>query len=173
MPNRPREPQCRCPLPTEYRLRHSLWMIPALLGFGALSWVSFVYLAARMRTRGTVAAAVGLVVAGTLGAFYPGSSSTSGGILVFTWAAGIVLAIILNPAYHRHRWIAEGHRCAATGTDSAPGWVDLRAPEGAEPLDGAPRDPREAAGMPLVEDVMRANRLAKEARQRPPERRGR
>lgn len=106
-----------------WKLRHSLWMIPALVGLGVIAWVSFTYIAARARRVGWGALAVLFLVAGAVAAFWPDDpNNTQGGLLVFAWAAGIVAALIVNPSWLRWRW---EHRNAGyptgPGTPSAHG----------------------------------------------------
>lgn len=153
--------RCRCEIPTAFAFRHSLWMTPALLGLGALSWVSFVYLAARMTTPRTVALAAGLTVAGLITGFWPAADiDTRGVLLVFTWAAAVVSAFIVNPAYHRHRWVRDG-RCRC-GSASLQGRGD---PSGVQPATGgaghphAPYAPhaRPQVDMPVIQDVIDRN----------------
>ena len=96
-----------------WRLRHSLWMIPAFFGLGALGWVSFVYVAARTRRRSWIGIAAFFVIAGAIAAFMPETeNNVSGGMLVFVWAAAIVTALLLNPSYHE--WLARRDPSVAT-----------------------------------------------------------
>lgn len=98
-----------------WRFRHSLWMIPAFVGIGALAWVSFVYVAARTRRRSWIGIAVFFVVAGAVAAFMPETeNNVSGGMLVFVWAAAIVTALLLNPSYHE--WLAQRDQSGSTAS---------------------------------------------------------
>lgn len=102
-----------------WRLAHSVWMIPALVGLGALSWVSLVYVAARTRRPAWIALAAALVVGGVVAGFWPeDESNTQGGLLLFVWAAAVVSAFILRPAYLRWRAARD---LPATGHAGEPG----------------------------------------------------
>lgn len=147
--------RCRCEIPTAFAFRHSLWMIPTLLGLGALSWVSFVYLAARMTTPRTVALAAGLTVAGLIAGFWPAADTdTRGVLLVFTWAAAVVSAFIVNPAYYRHRWANTGRcRCGAVSPQGRGDRSDARP---GTSVAGQPRAlrTRPRGDMPVIQDVI-------------------
>ncbi|GAB2935565.1 hypothetical protein GCM10027047_35180 [Rhodococcus aerolatus] len=92
-----------------WRLRHSLWTAPALLGFGLLTWVSFGYAGAVARRRGWLAAGVGyaVVLAVVLVALLTGERTTgqldpAGLGLLALWFVGGVHAVLVN-----RRWLAE------------------------------------------------------------------
>lgn len=117
-----------------WRLRHSLWMLAAFLGIGALSWVSLVYVAARTRRPKWMALAAAFVVAGGIAGFWPDDeSNTAGGLLVFVWAAAIVTAFVLRPGYLRWRASQDlpAPRQAAGATP--PGPQDTVPPDGGRP----------------------------------------
>ncbi|GAB96589.1 hypothetical protein BJY21_002394 [Kineosphaera limosa] len=87
-----------------WRLRHSAWLLPVLLGLGIFAWVGFVYVAARTRRPSFVALAGFFLVAGAVAGFWPNDAdNTGGGVMLFVWAAAIVTALIINPGYLRWR----------------------------------------------------------------------
>lgn len=116
--------RCDCRIPWGWRLRHSLWALAAPLGLGVLSWVSFVYLAARVRRTGLTLVAAVFTVAGLIAGYSsmakPQNEQLSGLLIVFTWAAAIVTAIILNSSYVRWRWRQDGRCRCATVEDGFP-----------------------------------------------------
>lgn len=125
-----------------WRLRHSAWMIPALIGIGVLAWVSFVYVAARTRRPLYVGIAGFFLVAGALGGFWPDdANNTAGGILVFVWAAAIVTALVINPGYLRWR-AARGASDPGvpSGLAGSPGPAGSGAPSASGSAPTAPHD---------------------------------
>ena len=86
-----------------WRLRHSLWMLPAILGFGLFTWISFLYIGVRAKRSGWLAAA-GAYFAGMVAVFVidglggEGSvlNSISGVLMVAMWLGGTVHALVSN-----------------------------------------------------------------------------
>lgn len=108
----------------KWRLRHSLWMVAPVLGFGFLSWVGFLYCAIRMKTaramwiRAAAFAALGVVIVVLMevgntptkaereaGASGDTASSFGAFLMLGTWVLGVVVAVFANREYLR--WHAE------------------------------------------------------------------
>jgi Protein kinase domain len=94
-----------------WKLLHSLWMLPALL-FGAGTWLSFAYIAARHRRPAWLLVAavylVAEVVAFALVGIAPENEDTIGStcgviVLLLGWPAGIIHATWVNPTHLRLR----------------------------------------------------------------------
>lgn len=85
-----------------WRLRHSVWMVPALATIGVFSWVSFGYVAARTRRLSWIAIAAGFFVVTGAMLLLP-AGLDGGGAVVLLWGASILTAFVLNPAYLRWR----------------------------------------------------------------------
>jgi DNA-binding SARP family transcriptional activator len=104
-------PQRRSPLGSRpWRIRHSLWLLPALLGFGFWTWLSFLYIGIRARRRDWVLIAVAYVVLLVVACImidvtHPGWISTVGGCLwlLGIWGGGSVHAVLVNRAWLRWR----------------------------------------------------------------------
>ena len=138
------ENQRRRPTSLGWRFRHSLWMIPAFVGIGALAWVSFVYVAARTRRRSWIGIAAFFVVAGAIAAFMPKTeNNVSGGMLVFVWAAAIVTALLLNPSYHE--WLARREPSGPAASRPAASGPAASGPTAAGPQDARPGAPGSTA----------------------------
>ena len=94
-------------LDREWRLRHSLWMLAPILGCGALSFVGFVYCAARIRTKAWTAVALSSVLLTFLGYILvsvwtdsKGNPSNAATIyLIDLWLGSIVFAVVINKDY--------------------------------------------------------------------------
>lgn len=54
-----------------WKFGHSAWMVPALIGFGIFSWVSFAYVAARTRRQSLIALAIAFFIASAVASFWP------------------------------------------------------------------------------------------------------
>ena len=93
-----------------WRLRHSLWMLPAIVGFGLFTWVSFLYIGVRAKRSGWLAAA-GLYFAGTVAVFVidglAGNASALESVYVVLmlamWIGGTVHAVFSNRNWLRWR----------------------------------------------------------------------
>jgi DNA-binding SARP family transcriptional activator len=103
-------PQRGSPLRSRaWRALHSLWLLPALLGFGFWTWLSFLYIGIRARRRNwlliAVAYAVLLIVACILlDMTHPQWVSTLGGLsLLSLWGGGVVHAVLVNRSWLRWR----------------------------------------------------------------------
>lgn len=104
-----------------WKLGHSAWMVPALIGFGIFSWVSFAYVAARTRRQSLIALAVVFFIASAVASFWPeGLENTQAGLLVFVWAAGVVAAFVVNPSWLRWRWEHRGSYGFSSGPANPP-----------------------------------------------------
>jgi hypothetical protein len=92
-----------------WRVRHSAWMLPVLLGFGFMTWVGFAYIAARARKPIWTAVAVGYLAAAVTSVTVSSmegadSSSVVGGVIgTVTWVVGIVHAFLVRPSWLRWR----------------------------------------------------------------------
>lgn len=167
--------RCDCHIPWGWRVRHSLWTLAAPLGLGALSWVSFVYLAARVRRGGLILIAAAFTLAGLAAGVWttvePEGEQLSGLLLVFTWAAAIVTVIILNSSYARWRWRRD-RRCTCGYDEYEPrhgAWGEQPAYRraSAEPASATPSPARQTgpdAGaqestLPVIQDVVRPSQL--------------
>lgn len=92
-----------------WRLRHSLWTAPALLGLGLLTWASFLWAGVVGRRRGWLGAGVGyavvlaaVLVALLTGERTPGQLDPAGLGLLALWFVGGVHAVLVN-----RRWLPE------------------------------------------------------------------
>jgi hypothetical protein len=100
-------------IPTEnpvgrgWRIRHSLWILAPILGFGFLSFVGFAYCAARVRTRAWTVTAIGTVLLTIIGYILigawtdaTGSPTTAATVyMIDLWLASIAFAFIVNRDY--------------------------------------------------------------------------
>lgn len=96
----------------KWRIRHSAWLLAPILGFGMLSFVGFLYVALRTRTRKFWTACV---IACLASAFVwvgnavwnertsEGHGSWGGGITFAVWVGLIIYGFILNRDYLRWR----------------------------------------------------------------------
>jgi DNA-binding SARP family transcriptional activator len=103
-------PQRPSPLRSRpWRTWHSLWLLPALLGLGFWTWLSFLYIGTRARRRSwlliAVAYAVLLVGACTLAGFDNSHWVTMlvGCWLLALWCGGSVHALLVNRSWLRWR----------------------------------------------------------------------
>jgi len=93
-----------------WRVRHSLWMLPAIVGFGLFTWVSFLYIGLRAKRPGWLAAA-GLYFAGMAVVFALSElvgedsalSSVYAVLMLVMWIGGIVHAGASNRNWLRWR----------------------------------------------------------------------
>ncbi len=151
------ELRCRCRRPVSWNLWHSLWMLPALLGLGMVSWVSFGYIAARARKLSFALLTVVFFVGSVIGFMWnsnqqPGSTA-SGGFLFLLWAAGILAALAVNPTYLRARWFdTDRCRCGAHGAGRAP-FVSHH-PDPSTTARWAPSQAAPPAAMHVLQDIL-------------------
>jgi DNA-binding SARP family transcriptional activator len=103
-------PQRHSPLSSRiWRVRHSLWLLPALLGFGMWTWLSFLYIGMRARSRKwlLIAAAYAalLVGGGTLAEIADSSwaITLAGFWLIALWGGGAIHALYVNRSWLRWR----------------------------------------------------------------------
>lgn len=111
-------PPCRCHQPIGWRIQHSLWMLPAIVGLGMVTWASFGYLAARVRRTSYLLLTLWFFIGAVIGIIWtsiePAGQAVSGGFVFLLWAGGILAAVIVNPTYHRWLW-REGGKCLCDG----------------------------------------------------------
>jgi DNA-binding SARP family transcriptional activator len=90
-----------------WRVWHSLWLLPALLGFGVCTWLSFLYIGVRARHRNWLLLAVAYLSGACILAALPNSPSwvvTLGGFWLLTlWGGGAVHAVLVNRSWLRWR----------------------------------------------------------------------
>ncbi|PYY32775.1 helix-hairpin-helix domain-containing protein [Curtobacterium sp. MCBD17_030] len=100
-----------------WRLRHSLWLLAPILGFGIFSFVGFLYIAIRVRSRkfwivAAAASAGGVLIWVLLGnpdsEKGSGSDNVLGAVLFGVWAASVALGCIINRDYLRWRATSRG-----------------------------------------------------------------
>lgn len=153
-------PRCTCTPSRGWKWRHSLWMIPALFGVCLLSWISFVYLAARVRRWSLIGLALAFIAAAVVAwSLTPpeGSAGDDVGLVVLiAWGAAIAMAFALNPMYLRWHWRHDGKcRC---GADSRREWKPAQAQGAAadshfaDSAHSAPNAPM-SQSMFLIQDV--------------------
>lgn len=90
-----------------WRVRHSLWILAPVLGFGFFSFVGFVYCAARVRTRAWTVTAVATALLTVLGYILMGTWTNRAGdpteaatvYMIDLWLASIVFAFVVNRDY--------------------------------------------------------------------------
>lgn len=90
-----------------WRLRHSLWVLAPILGFGYLSFVGFAYCAARVRTPAWIVAAICSTVLTVVGyilvaVWTDASGAPTTAAIVYNidlWLASIIFAIVVNRDY--------------------------------------------------------------------------
>lgn len=96
-----------------WRMRHSAWLLAVILGVGLLSFVGFVYIALRVRTKKFWIAMVGACAGSALtwivtSATEPSTAESQasgwpGAITIAVWASSIVYGVIINRDYLRWR----------------------------------------------------------------------
>lgn len=103
-------PQPLSPLRSRrWRVWHSLWLLPAFLGFGFWTWLSFLYIGLRARRRNWLLIAVGYAVVLAVGCVlidisHPGWVSNLGGFLALAlWGGGSIHAVLVNRSWLRWR----------------------------------------------------------------------
>ena len=131
-----------------WRMRNSAWMLPVILGCGMATWASFLYIGIKARRRSwqiaagvySVAFVAMMVVSGSAeGDPQHGSTGTAsnlmGGLLVATWAAGIVHAVMVRPQWLRWRadhnqpwWATPTHPAPAPAPQMHPPAASIPAP---------------------------------------------
>jgi hypothetical protein len=106
----PPAPQHRSPLRSRpWRAWHSLWLLPALLGFGFWTWLSFLYIGIRARRKNwlLMAAAYAVLLAAAVSlteVTHPSWVATLGFTWVLAiWGAGSVHAVLENRSWLRWR----------------------------------------------------------------------
>lgn len=132
-----------------WRLRHSLWLLAPILGFGLLSFVGFLYVAIRVRSRKFWLIAAAASAGGVLVWVFSGDPDSSkdaasdnvfGAILFAVWAGSIALGFIINRDYLRWRATSRAWWAQQTPAPTTAG-----APTGAAP---APYAPSTHSGQP-------------------------
>ena len=115
---------------SQWRMRHSAWLLAPILGFGAFGCVGFLYIAFRTGRRklwiiaavysalSVIALTASTIADGKAGPLY----TFAGGLLVALWLGGTIHGLFLNREYLRWRatsrpWYAAG---TATTLPSAP-----------------------------------------------------
>ena len=91
----------------KWRLRHSLWLLAPILGFGYLSFVGFVYCAVRVRERRWTILAVlsvsltviGFVLVATWSDGGNGTSTAAVMYVVDLWIVSVLFALVVNHDY--------------------------------------------------------------------------
>lgn len=127
----------------KWRVRHSAWLLAPLFGLGMFSFVGFVYVALRVRSRRFWVACVVACVGSALVWALP--SDWSGGIILAVWIGLIVYGFVLNRDYLR--WRAGRTRVDAWyNQPSAPSHLDARvaaqpSTEHRVPMQAAPPNP--------------------------------
>lgn len=102
-----------------WRVWHSLWVLPAMLGFGFWTWLSFLYIGVRARRRNwlLIAAAYfailvgGCILAGISNS--PWDTTATGFWFLALWGGGTVHALLVNRSWlrwraHRTPWYRDG-----------------------------------------------------------------
>ena len=106
-------------LDRRWRLRHSLWILPTVLGFALLTWTSFLYVGLVARRRDWLLAAAGYAAAA---AFLLVTGEEDTGLTAFagfaTWGGGAVHALVVNRTWLR--WRAEQPEWYETVGGAAP-----------------------------------------------------
>jgi hypothetical protein len=100
-----------------WAIRHSLWILPALIGIGFFTWMSFLYIGIRAHRRQWIVVGIGYLIGITLASVLigvdpglqdsdPNTSGPAGVIgvlfLLAIWLGGILHALITNPIRLRH-----------------------------------------------------------------------
>ena len=94
-----------------WRLRHSIWLLAPILGFGMLTWAAFLYIGTKAKRWDWLAAGALYAIA-TAFLFYVTDGTEGpqgkpnewlGSALIAVWAAGIVHALLSNKAWLRWR----------------------------------------------------------------------
>ena len=101
-------PQSPSPLDSRlWRVRHSVWLLPTLLGAGVCTWISFLYIGLRARRRSWLLFAVAYLVGAGIVLEIPDSPGwllTLGGFLLMVlWGCGSVHALVVNRSWLRWR----------------------------------------------------------------------
>jgi DNA-binding SARP family transcriptional activator len=101
-------PQRRSPLASRlWRVWHSLWILPALLGLGVCTWISFLYIGMRARNRNWLLLAVAYLASACILLVIPNNPpwlETLGGLwLLALWCGGTVHALFVNRSWLRWR----------------------------------------------------------------------
>lgn len=108
---------------SNWRFRHSAWLLTPILGLGVFGCIGFVYIAARTRSRRlwiiaaaycavSVVLSIGLTVAPSAGAL----NTALGGVVLALWIGGTIHGVILNREYLR--WRASSRPWYASATHS-------------------------------------------------------
>jgi hypothetical protein len=90
-----------------WRVRHSLWILAPVIGFGFFSFLGFAYCAARVRTRAWTVVAVSATLLTVIGYILMATWTDSAGnptnaatvYMIDLWLASIVFAFIVNRDY--------------------------------------------------------------------------
>jgi DNA-binding SARP family transcriptional activator len=102
-------PQRHSPLSSRtWRIWHSLWLLPALVGFGFWTWLSFLYIGVRAwrRTWLLIAAAYAALLVGAIILLFnddPWVSDLGGFGLPALWVGGAIHALLVNRSWLRWR----------------------------------------------------------------------
>lgn len=103
------------------------WIIPAIIGLGALTWASFLYPGIKMRNRlwliaAAIYAALGIAVIAAVATAPPSAdpveaaegstelSAWGGGVVVVTWLSGMVVFTVLLPMWIKWRRVEANTR---------------------------------------------------------------
>jgi len=125
-----------------WRLRHSLWLLAPILGFGALSFVGFIYVAIRVGNRKFwLVAGIASVASVAVWVLSPdpdasasaASDNVFGAVLLAVWAGSVVLGIVINRDYLRWRavpreWWRQQRTGSVTSTLAPPAALLQRSP---------------------------------------------
>lgn len=103
-------PQRNSPLRSRlWRVRHSLWLLPALLGFGLCTWLSFLYIGLRARHRKWLLISAGHAFLSTIAFVLVGITNSqsvtvlAGTLLLILWGGGSIQALVVNRSWLRWR----------------------------------------------------------------------
>ena len=123
-----------------WRLRHSAWIVPAVLG-GLFTWVAFLYIGLRARRRDWLLAAAGYAaVAALVFANDDGDTGLTTFATLASWIGGTAHAVWVNRTWLR--WRAQQPEWYQTWAEPAPPW---RAPPPVPPA--APRPGGDVLGV--------------------------
>ena len=128
----------------DWRRRNSLWLLGPILGFGTVTWLSFLYIGRKAkRTDWLVAGGLYAVAAAVCFYFVDRTEGPDGkpnewlsGVLVALWGVGVVHGLMSNRAWLTWRsrnnvpWYEQGTATSASATTSAPHSAPLDAPTG-------------------------------------------
>jgi hypothetical protein len=85
----------------KWRIRHSAWLLAPILGFGLLSFVGFVYVGLRVRTRkfwiALVVGCIGSAIVFVATEWIPGAGG--GAVIMAAWIALVAYGFVLNRDY--------------------------------------------------------------------------